>query len=67
MITMEQLPFDKVEIKEGGAWATVGLDDWLKTECTARVEQIMGGLVQFTKDGQKVPTAAAIAALKNRK
>lgn len=63
----EALPFDKVEIKRDGAWAPIGVEDWMNTDCAARVEQIMQGMVQFTMNGQKVPTTSALAALRNRK
>lgn len=63
---MDDLPFDLVEVKNAGVWTAVALVEWLKTECTERVEQIISGQVQFKKAGLKVPTTAALSSLKNR-
>jgi hypothetical protein len=63
---VEQLPFDKIEVQEEGAWRAITLEQWLKTDSMKRIDQIMRGEVQFSLKGQKIPTAAALAALKGR-
>ena len=63
---MEELPFDKLEVKHNGAWKATPVEEWLKTDCAHRVEQIMAGDVQFTKGGSRVMTTTALAAIKKR-
>ena len=63
---MDELPFDKLEVKANGGWRAVAVDEWLKMDCAKRVDQIMAGEVQFTKGGQRVMTTTALAAIRKR-
>ena len=53
--------FDFVEVKEGSSSRRYTFGEFMDLELATRIRLIIGGAPRFTKAGQEIPKAAALA------
>ena len=57
---MSTLPFDRIETKQTGAWASLTLEEWRTLDAVKQVDLIIAGEVRFLSLGKPIKTTDAL-------